>query len=266
MEAEITSEWHGAELLNGRPPCDMLFSENINEIAKALSLVQSKIGKASKDKDNPFFKKKYADLESIWDVARDILPEFGLAVAQLMGGTAANPVVITLLIHISGQWFQGRHQMQSRKPEDPQVVGSLITYGRRYGLAAILGIVQSDDDGNLGSRGDKDKIETNEEKVARWVKSPSDKSPVKKPQEKRAEAQEKAPFKAIVPLSRARQDQIAAQCDDLPEDVAQEFLDRMGVKSFSDLGKLESYTEAVKTIAELKNKQTSDPSQDDIPF
>jgi hypothetical protein len=34
---------------------------------------------------------------------------------------------------------------------DPQIVGSAITYGRRYFLTALLGISQDDDDGNMAS-------------------------------------------------------------------------------------------------------------------
>lgn len=35
---------------------------------------------------------------------------------------------------------------------DPQAVGSAMTYGRRYGLMAILGVVTDDDDGQAGSQ------------------------------------------------------------------------------------------------------------------
>lgn len=227
----------------------------IQELAKDLSIMQGKLGKASKDKENPFFKKNYADLESIWDVARELLPAHGLAIVQTIWGTATNPVVITTLIHKSGQWIRGFHTLQSRKPDDPQVAGSLITYGRRYGMAAILGIVQSDDDGNLGSK-------DTDTKTTQTTKTPpkTEKVPVKMPV-----STKKPTDTPQVGLSKARQDQIASQCDKLSEDQCQEFLKKMGVDSFSDLGKIQNYTQAVKAIASIK-KGGKKEATDDIPF
>ena len=181
-----------------------LQSETIDKLAKDLSALQGEMGAASKDKENPFFGKKYADLESIWDAARELLPKHNLAVVQTMGGTAEKPVVITTLMHSSGQWVRGRHEMKSRKPEDPQVCGSIITYGRRYGMAAILGIVQSDDDGNSAT-GNKTTDKTPTPTTSSKKSSQPDKSPIKTPQST------KTPSTVAKPLSKARQDQTIAQ-------------------------------------------------------
>ena len=60
-------------------------------------------------------------------------------------------IVETILIHESGQWVQSELCLPLAKA-DPQGVGSAMTYGRRYGLAAIVGIVaDADDDGNAAS-------------------------------------------------------------------------------------------------------------------
>jgi hypothetical protein len=60
-------------------------------------------------------------------------------------------IVETILTHTSGQWIQSELALPLLKA-DPQGVGSAITYGRRYGLAAIIGIVADvDDDGNAAS-------------------------------------------------------------------------------------------------------------------
>ena len=78
-------------------------SESIANLAKALSIVQGKLTYAKKDSANPFFKSKYADLESVWDACRDLLSANGLAVVQLPGeyfeGTMALTTIIT---HSSG--------------------------------------------------------------------------------------------------------------------------------------------------------------------
>jgi hypothetical protein len=49
-------------------------------------------------------------------------------------------------MHESGQWISGRYPLKPVKADDPQAMGSAMTYARRYTLAAILGIVTEDDD------------------------------------------------------------------------------------------------------------------------
>jgi hypothetical protein len=127
-------------------------SDTIGNLAKALALVQSQIKPAVKDSANPFFKSKYADLNSVWDACRDLLALNGLAVTQLNQITLDGVIVETVLIHTSGEWISGEMYLPLTK-HDAQGVGSAITYGRRYGLAAIVGIVaDEDDDGNAASK------------------------------------------------------------------------------------------------------------------
>ena len=56
--------------------------------------------------------------------------------------------VTTRLMHESGEWVQTRVRCPLGGKKDIQAVGSAITYGRRYGLSAMAGIAQHDDDGN----------------------------------------------------------------------------------------------------------------------
>lgn len=122
-------------------------SPQINELAKALVQVQAVLKPAIKDSANPFFKSKYADLSSVWDAARAPLTQNGLAVIQTTNGDDPDTVtIVTTLVHTSGQWIQGSLRMKPAK-NDPQGVGSAITYARRYALAAIVGICPEDDDG-----------------------------------------------------------------------------------------------------------------------
>jgi hypothetical protein len=121
-------------------------SEQLNELAKAMSAVQLELRPASKDANNPFFKSKYADLNSVWNACRDLLGKHGLAVIQGNSvGLDGTVIVETILTHSSGQWIQSELALPLAKT-DPQGVGSAITYGRRYGLAAIIGIVADEDD------------------------------------------------------------------------------------------------------------------------
>lgn len=127
-------------------------SESICDLAKALMLVQASLTPARRDSTNPYYNSTYADLSSVWESCREILAKNGLCVIQGNSVGAANTLVVeTILIHESGQWVQSELCLPLSKA-DPQGVGSAMTYGRRYGLAAIVGIVaDADDDGNAAS-------------------------------------------------------------------------------------------------------------------
>ena len=126
----------------------MLQSESIANLAKALSIVQGKLTHAKKDSANPFFKSKYADLESVWDACRSLLAENGLCVMQFPGEFLEGCMSLdTILAHSSGEYIKQTMEVPVTKL-DPQGVGSALTYMRRYALAAVVGVVQADDDAN----------------------------------------------------------------------------------------------------------------------
>ena len=122
-------------------------SENINELATALSKAQGEMKSASKDSVNPHYKSKYADLASVWDAVRLPLSKNGLSVVQTIGTDEHGPYVDTTLFHSSGQFIQSSMNLLLQR-NDMQGLGSAITYARRYCLASICGVAQDDDDGN----------------------------------------------------------------------------------------------------------------------
>lgn len=124
-------------------------SESIKEIATALCKFHSEVGKIKKENTNPFFKSKYADLSSILDVIEEPLHKNGLSFVQFPVGENG---MMTMLMHTSGEWMKGSYTMKPTK-NDPQGLGSVITYQRRYALGAILGLnIDEDDDGNAASK------------------------------------------------------------------------------------------------------------------
>ena len=125
-------------------------SESINELATALAKAQGRITGALKESANPFFRSRYADLASCWDACRVPLSENGLAVLQGVSATDEGVSVETMLTHSSGQWVRSVLRLIP-KDASPQGIGSCATYGRRYGLTAMIGIAQVDDDGNAAS-------------------------------------------------------------------------------------------------------------------
>lgn len=123
-------------------------SDSIKELATALSKVQGELTYAKKDSANPFFKSRYADLESVWDACRDLLARNGLSIIQMPGNYFEGRMwLITRLCHSSGEWIEQEMSVPVQKP-DAQGAGSALTYMRRYALAAFVGVVQADDDGN----------------------------------------------------------------------------------------------------------------------
>ena len=130
-------------------------SESISKLATALSIVQGKLTYATKDSANPFFKSKYADLESVWDSCRNLLSDNGLAVMQFPGDFIDGTMSLTtILTHSSGEWISQQMSFPATKP-DAQGAGSCISYMRRYALAAVVGVVQADDDGNAAALSSK---------------------------------------------------------------------------------------------------------------
>lgn len=122
-------------------------SETIKELAAALAKAQAEIAGAKKDSSNPFFKSSYADLESVWSACREPLTKNGLSVSQLLGSGEDGIYLTTMLMHASGEFISDRVKIPIAKPNDPQALGSATSYARRYALAALVGIYQTDDDG-----------------------------------------------------------------------------------------------------------------------
>jgi hypothetical protein len=122
-------------------------SATIGAIAGAIVAVQSAIKPAEKDATNPAFRSKYATLLSVWDSCREALGKAGVAVVQTpTAAPAGHAALATMLIHAkSGEWIRDTVTSPIAK-QDPQGVGSAITYLRRYSLAAALGIVADEDD------------------------------------------------------------------------------------------------------------------------
>lgn len=128
-------------------------SDTINELGAALAKAQASIRGAVKDSTNPHFRSSYADLASVWDACRAALTANSIAVVQGPASQDGQVVTVTtMLVHSSGQWVSSDLTMKPTKP-DPQGLGSAITYARRYGLAAMVGVAPEDDDGNAASVG-----------------------------------------------------------------------------------------------------------------
>ena len=149
----------------------------MKELASALAKAQGMMKAAIKDSTNPHFKSKYADLTSVWEACRDALTKNGLSVVQSTDFDGDTVWIETILLHSSGEHIKGRYPLRPQQ-QTPQGYGSAISYARRYALAAMVGVVSDDDDGNEASkpapRRDApapapDEYEANLAKAQKWV-------------------------------------------------------------------------------------------------
>lgn len=144
-------------------------SEQIDQLATALSELQSRMRTVDKSASNPFFKSKYTPLEDVVNSIRPHLLELGLSFSQ--GGVFVTGweqkdntlqmteriMLATRIMHKSGQWLENYFPLDAVPDKNgvvtPQAWGSASSYARRYGLQATLGITTGDvdDDGNLAS-------------------------------------------------------------------------------------------------------------------
>jgi hypothetical protein len=126
-------------------------SDSIKEIAAAMNKAQGEMSGAKKGASNPFFKSKYADMNSVVDAVRVPFCNNGLSYSQFPLFEEGKVGVETLLMHESGEWISSVLLLPMTK-QDPQAAGSAITYAKRYALQAIAGIPSEDDDGNQASK------------------------------------------------------------------------------------------------------------------
>lgn len=126
-------------------------SEDISALSKALIKTQSEMPEIKKDKENPYYKSKYADLSTIVKISTPVLSNNGLSISQFPVSSEMGAGVRTMLLHETGQYIEDVFLL---RPSDnkAQTIASCVTYARRYSWQSVLGIVaDDDDDGNAAS-------------------------------------------------------------------------------------------------------------------
>lgn len=124
----------------------------MKQIIAALLKAQKEMGNAIKDANNPFFKSKYADLNSVREASMPLLNANGIVVLQPMVTVDGNEYVKTIFLHESGEFIESFTKILCKSSNDPQAYGSGVTYARRYGLQSLISIGADDDDGTQASK------------------------------------------------------------------------------------------------------------------
>ena len=130
---------------------------NIAQIAHALVKAQSEMSNAVKGSSNPFFKSKYADLNSIREAVLPVLNSHGISVLQPTCSIDGKNYVKTILLHESGEYLESFTEVLFAKQNDAQAQGSGISYARRYGLQSFVCVGADDDDGQKAMQQPKPK-------------------------------------------------------------------------------------------------------------
>lgn len=118
--------------------------------AKAFVAAQKATEAVKKASTNPAFRSKYADLAGVVEAVVPALNAHGIGVMQFPGSEDGDVLVTTELLHESGASVRSTLRLKPSK-NDPQGVGSAVTYARRYSLLAMTGAAPEDDDGNAAS-------------------------------------------------------------------------------------------------------------------
>lgn len=130
-------------------------SETIGELVKAMNGASTAFGPALKTARNPHYNTTYVDLHSAWEAVRGPLAENGLALIQATMPGDWGLMLVTTLAHVSGEWVESVYPVRPTK-DDPQGMGSGLTYARRYQLMTVLGLAPEDDDGQAASQPPRD--------------------------------------------------------------------------------------------------------------
>ena len=210
-----------------------MHSQDIKELSKALALVQSEMQVAGKKKDNPFFKSKYADFQSVVEASRPAMVKNDLSITQIITEKEEGSYLVTMLMHNSGQFLRSVKKISPTKP-DIQSYSSYVTYCKRMSYSALLGVVcaDEDDDGEQAVRNN----ENNEEQAV---------SSHHRKNVKAVPVEEKVTTEQLEVLWHELQDE---------QELAESILKAFKIKQLSEMPK-DKFLSVISRIREIKNDQ-----------
>ena len=124
----------------------------MKDLYAAMAKAFPEIEGASKDKNNPHFKSKYADLGAVVEAIKPALTRHGLFFVQQTHEQEGGVCVETVVCHSSGESMPFGKLFVPASKQDAQGYGSALTYARRYSLMTAFGVCPEDDDGNAASK------------------------------------------------------------------------------------------------------------------
>lgn len=135
---------------------------SLGKLSTALAKAQGEMKNAATNQTNPHYKNKYADLAAIRDATIPALSKHGLSIDHRFDYRYDTFCVIGELRHESGEMIESLFPLPANAT--PQVIGSAITYGKRYTWAGLCGVAaEADDDAeaaqaNVATRGNSPSV------------------------------------------------------------------------------------------------------------
>jgi hypothetical protein len=123
--------------------------------------IQKEIGKMSKDKENPFFHSKYADLNQILDALNPLTEKKKILITQPLSNVNGRPSIRLVVEDLESDEIIV-NEITMPDLQDSQKMGSASTYYRRYSLKSFFKLQDEDDDGNIASNTVKVKAKVKE--------------------------------------------------------------------------------------------------------
>lgn len=206
-------------------------SSECADIATALSKAQLEFKVAGLNKNNPYFKSSYADLQSIVEASRPALCKNNLSITQqIIQLDDGQSLLVTKLRHSSGQWILSKTRIVPPK-NDIQTISSYITYLKRISYAALLGVVtgDEDDDGEAA-------VATTRETFAKGTALNTKYNPKEN---------------TVQVITKEQLEELDYELAEYP-DIAEMVLDGLKIQSLADIPKVK-FLATTKRIREIKN-------------
>lgn len=119
-------------------------SEDTAKLAEAFAKAQGEYKRITYNRENPYFKSEYADLDAIVGAAEKALAKYGLSFYQSTRLDDGATILVSILKHSSGQWISSRTRILPPKA-DPQSYGSTLSYQKRYQAQTLLRVTIAHD-------------------------------------------------------------------------------------------------------------------------
>jgi len=137
----------------------------MKELFAAMASAFPEIEGAAKDRNNPAFKSKYADLSSVVEAVKPALIKHGLFFVQQTHEQQGGVCIETIVCHKAGDQFSFGKLFVPAGKQDAQGYGSALTYARRYSLMTAFGVCPEDDDGNAAVKAPPARQEAAEDRI-----------------------------------------------------------------------------------------------------
>ena len=207
-------------------------SSNTQELNEAFAKAQLEFPTIAINRENPYFKSPYADLNAIMKVIRPIIAKNGLSITQRTLLEDGATILQTRLWHSSGQWIESRARIIPSK-NDPHTYGSNLTYMKRYQVIALLSITIEDDPDDDDAERDMNEY--------RNIKSKGTSISNKyNPKEQTTET-----------ITKEQLEELEYELSEYT-DIGEEILDRLRLTSLADLPK-SKYKNTITRVREIKN-------------